>query len=65
MALGVVKRGQESAFLRGVARIFDFCGTLRTPVDLPEPETESAKIAAVWAAVGRDLSHVLAAYEGK
>ncbi|MHB8576959.1 MAG: hypothetical protein ACYDCQ_16725 [Dehalococcoidia bacterium] len=59
------KRDSGSAFMRGVARIFDFGGAIHAPVVPPLPRSESEELAAVWKAVGHDLSHAIAAYEHK
>ena len=53
------------SFLRGVARLFDFGGTLNTYhylADEDPNEADARAIASDWQAVGRDLASAIGQY---
>lgn len=57
----------KPSFLEGVARIFDFGGTLNTYYYLPSDEdprkSDARAIASDWEAVGRDMASAIGQYD--
>ena len=55
------------SFLEGVARIFDFGGTLNTyyyeSTDEDPREADARAIASDWEAVGKDMANAIGQYE--
>ena len=54
------------SFLRGVARLFDFGGTLNTYhylTDEDPSEADARAIASDWEAVGKDMADAIGQYE--
>jgi hypothetical protein len=47
------------SFREGVARLFDWSGSISTRAPEPHPLDERAAISSDWEAIGRDLARVL------
>lgn len=54
----------KPSFLEGVARIFDFGGTLNGYNDSPTgEEADAAAIRSDWEAIGQDMHNAIGAFE--